>query len=63
MLLLFRRLLDTYQTRPGQGLPIGNLTSLHFANFYLNPLDRNNNIGFRVVLAPSSIPTSDDARN
>jgi hypothetical protein len=40
LLLLFRRLLDTYQTQPGKGLPIGNLTSQHFANFYLNPLDR-----------------------
>jgi RNA-directed DNA polymerase len=25
---------------PGVGLPIGNLTSQHFANFYLAPLDR-----------------------
>ena len=25
---------------PGRGLPIGNLTSQHFANFYLAPLDR-----------------------
>ncbi|MEB3203339.1 MAG: reverse transcriptase/maturase family protein [Candidatus Sericytochromatia bacterium] len=25
---------------PGRGLPIGNLTSQHFANFYLGPLDR-----------------------
>ena len=26
---------------PGCGLPIGNLTSQHFANFYLTPLDRH----------------------
>ncbi|MBM3271398.1 MAG: RNA-dependent DNA polymerase [Candidatus Sericytochromatia bacterium] len=26
---------------PGKGLPIGNLTSQHFANFYLGPLDRH----------------------
>ncbi len=26
---------------PGTGLPIGNLTSQHFANFYLGPLDRH----------------------
>jgi len=26
-------------TQPGKGLPIGNLTSQHFANFYLDPLD------------------------
>ncbi len=25
---------------PGRGLPIGNLTSQHFANFYLGPVDR-----------------------
>lgn len=25
---------------PGRGLPIGNLTSQHFANFYMTPLDR-----------------------
>ena len=40
LLLLFERLLGTYQTQPGKGLPIGNLTSQYFANFYLNPLDR-----------------------
>lgn len=27
-------------SEPGTGLPIGNLTSQHFANFYLGPLDR-----------------------
>ncbi len=32
LLLLFQRLLGTYQTQPGRGLPIGNLTSQHFAN-------------------------------
>ena len=26
-------------SKPGRGLPIGNLTSQHFANFYLAPLD------------------------
>ena len=26
-------------TEPGKGIPIGNLTSQHFANFYLSPLD------------------------
>lgn len=34
------RILASYQTTPGRGLPIGNLTSQHFANFYLAPLDR-----------------------
>ncbi|NOY24389.1 MAG: RNA-directed DNA polymerase [Oligoflexia bacterium] len=27
-------------SKPGRGLPIGNLRSQHFANFYLGPLDR-----------------------
>lgn len=33
---------------PGRGLPIGNLTSQHFANFYLGPLDRLVTRGFRL---------------
>lgn len=37
---LFDRILASYETAPGRGLPIGNLTSQHFANFYLAPLDR-----------------------
>ena len=37
--LLFK-IIDSYQRQPGTGIPIGNLTSQHFANFYLNPLDR-----------------------
>jgi RNA-directed DNA polymerase len=39
LLHLFERLVSTYQTEPGKGLPIGNLTSQHFANFYLSGLD------------------------
>jgi hypothetical protein len=37
---VFRQVVDSYGTAPGRGLPIGNLTSQHFANFYLGPLDR-----------------------
>ena len=37
---VFDRILATYQTAPGRGLPIGNLTSQHFAHYYLAPLDR-----------------------
>jgi len=39
---LIDRLLDAGApgSPPGRGLPIGNLTSQHFANFYLGPLDR-----------------------
>ena len=37
---LFAALLDSYQTEPGKGLPIGNLTSQYFANLYLDAFDR-----------------------
>ena len=40
LLNLFSNLLDTYETAPERGLPIGNLTSQHFANLYLGSLDR-----------------------
>ena len=36
----FGRIVDTYQTKPGLGLPIGNLTSQYLANLYLDRLDR-----------------------
>lgn len=39
-LALLRRIVDSYHTLPGKGLPIGTLTSQHFANFYLDGLDR-----------------------
>lgn len=40
MLELFEHVIDGYATTSGRGLPIGSLTSQHFANFYLGPLDR-----------------------
>lgn len=40
VLVLIRRLLEGYQSRPGHGLPIGALTSQHFANQYLGEADR-----------------------
>jgi hypothetical protein len=40
VLALFDQVLASYPTAPGRGLPIGNLRSQHFANFYLSPLDR-----------------------
>ena len=40
LLGVFDRILGSYHTAPGRGLPIGNLTSQHFANYYLAPLDR-----------------------
>lgn len=39
LLTLFGRILSTYETTPGRGLPIGNLVSQHLANFYLGHLD------------------------
>jgi len=36
---LFTRMTRSYETLPGRGIPIGNLLSQHFANFYLGILD------------------------
>jgi len=40
LLLLLERIVASYDTQQGRGLPIGALTSQNFANFYLNPFDR-----------------------
>ncbi len=40
LLELLSRIIDSHHDRPGKGLPIGALTSQHFANFYLSGLDR-----------------------
>ncbi|MBK8908172.1 MAG: hypothetical protein IPM60_09775 [Rhodospirillales bacterium] len=40
LLDLIARIIDAHHDRPGKGLPIGALTSQHFANFYLAGLDR-----------------------
>ena len=37
---LMGRILGSYRTLPGKGLPIGALTSQYFANYYLNNVDR-----------------------
>lgn len=39
LLSLMERIIRSYETRAGKGLPIGNLTSQHFANYYLGALD------------------------
>lgn len=39
-LALLQRIIACYQVTPGKGLPIGALTSQHFANYYLDGLDR-----------------------
>ena len=40
LLDLFKRIIHSHATTPGYGLPIGSLTSQHFANFYLGWFDR-----------------------
>lgn len=40
LLDLFFRIITAYRGKAGCGLPIGALTSQHFANFYLNDIDR-----------------------
>lgn len=39
LLDLFQKIIKSYQTSQGKGLPIGNLTSQYFANFYLGYAD------------------------
>jgi hypothetical protein len=40
LLQLFERIVTSYRPLVGRGLPIGSLTSQHFANFYLGWFDR-----------------------
>ncbi len=40
LLTLFAQVIDGYAVTLGKGLPIGSLTSQHFANFYLGGCDR-----------------------
>ena len=39
LLSILCRIIDSYQTKPDRGLPIGNLTSQYFANMYLSEVD------------------------
>ncbi len=39
LLRLFDVIIDSYNTKSGKGIPIGNLTSQYFANYYLSNLD------------------------
>ena len=39
LLALFNKIISSYEVAQGQGIPIGNLTSQYFANFYLGYLD------------------------
>ncbi len=40
LLALLARIVESHHTDPGKGLPIGALTSQHFANYYLAGIDR-----------------------
>lgn len=40
LLEIFSQIINSYQTAPNQGVPIGNLTSQYFANYYLAYTDR-----------------------
>ncbi|MBQ8222988.1 MAG: hypothetical protein IJZ87_06555 [Bacteroidales bacterium] len=39
LLYIFSQIIDTYSVNEGSGIPIGNLTSQYFANYYLSSLD------------------------
>lgn len=39
LLSLLDSIIDSYHTEPGKGIPIGNLTSQYFANYYLSSMD------------------------
>lgn len=41
VLRLFQLIIESYETTKGAGLPIGNLTSQYFANFYLSWADHH----------------------
>ena len=41
VLALFERIIRSHHAAPGRGLPIGALTSQHFANLYLGVLDHH----------------------
>lgn len=40
IMAFWKDLVSSYETEPGKGLPIGNLTSQYCANLYLNAFDR-----------------------
>jgi retron-type reverse transcriptase len=39
LMALYHAIINSYHVQPGKGLPIGNLTSQHFANYYLCHFD------------------------
>lgn len=57
VLKIFRRIIACHSTSGGKGLPIGNLTSQHFANLYLGELDH---YAKEVLRAPGYVRYMDD---
>ncbi len=57
LIKLFDRIIDSYSSSAGKGLPIGNLTSQYFANIYLSGLDHYMK---EVVGAPVYVRYMDD---
>lgn len=57
LLLIFDRIIDSYDSAEHKGLPIGNLTSQYFANHYLSVADHYAKEALRV---PASIRYMDD---
>ncbi len=53
----FHQLIEGYSTRPGRGVPIGNLTSQYFVNHYLGVADHYLK---EVVKAPAMVRYMDD---
>ncbi|MCX6879307.1 MAG: reverse transcriptase/maturase family protein [Verrucomicrobia bacterium] len=57
LLDLFRKIVGSYETHPGHGLPIGSLTSQYFANHFLTGLDR---FARETLRAPGYVRYMDD---
>lgn len=47
---IFTKIVESYHTTSGYGVPIGNLTSQYFANFYLSGLDHYAKENLRIPL-------------
>jgi len=57
VLRLYETIVDSYETQPGLGLPIGSLTSQYFANHFLTGLDR---LARETLQAPGYVRYMDD---
>ena len=57
VLRLFERIIDSYQSKPGCGVPIGNLTSQYFANHYLALADH---FAKETLMVPGYVRYMDD---